>query len=118
MMKKTGKPANTKAAAKVDPAFAKVAEMFAKTRGVTYGKMFAAMGLKVNGKIFAMHANGKFVAKLPKDRVDELVRSGKGEHFDPGHGRLMKEWVALEGDRSLWLELAREAHRFVKRSTS
>jgi hypothetical protein len=55
------------------------------------------MGLKVDGKIFAMHSKGKFVAKLPKDRVDELVRAGKGEYFDPGHGRLMKEWVSLHG---------------------
>jgi hypothetical protein len=22
--------------------------------------------------------------------------AGKGKHFDPGHGRLMKEWIAVE----------------------
>lgn len=37
------------------------------------------------------------MAKLPKARVDALVRGAKGKHFDPGHGRLMKEWVALAG---------------------
>jgi hypothetical protein len=61
-----------------------------------------------------MHVKGKFVAKLPKERVDDLVRQGKGDYFDPGHGRLMKEWVALTAGRPSWVELAREAHRFVK----
>ena len=97
-----------------DPRFLPVVEAFATDRQVTYGKMFASMGLKVNGKIFAMMVKGRFVAKLPKERVDGLVRAGKGEHFDPGHGRLMKEWVSLGADASSWTELAREAHRFVK----
>jgi TfoX/Sxy family transcriptional regulator of competence genes len=96
------------------PAFARTAEVFAKDRQVTYGKMFASMGLKVNGKIFAMFVKGRFVAKLPRERVDEIVRLGKGEYFDPGHGRLMKEWVSLYGETPSWIELAREAHRFVK----
>jgi TfoX/Sxy family transcriptional regulator of competence genes len=101
-------------AVEVDPRFAPVVEAFARDRQVSYGKMFASIGLKVNGKIFSMHVKGKFVAKLPKERVDELVRQGKGDYFDPGHGRLMKEWVALTGGQPSWVELAREAHRFVK----
>jgi TfoX/Sxy family transcriptional regulator of competence genes len=118
MAKRTGKPkkAPTReqpAAADVDPRFARVADAFRGDRRVTYGKMFASMGLKVDGKIFAMQVKGKFVAKLPKARVDELVGDGKGTYFDPGHGRLMKEWVSLNGDTPSWLELAREAHRFV-----
>jgi hypothetical protein len=98
----------------IDPSFASVVESFAKDPLVTYGKMFASMGLKVNGKIFAMLVKGRFVAKLPRERVDGLVRTGRGEYFDPGHGRLMKEWVALGSDTGSWVELAREAHRFVK----
>jgi TfoX/Sxy family transcriptional regulator of competence genes len=96
----------------VDPRFAQIAEAFAKDRQVTYGKMFASMGLKTNGKIFAMFVKGKFVAKLPKERVDDLVRRRIGAYFDPGHGRLMKEWVALEGAEESWLDLARDAKRF------
>jgi hypothetical protein len=113
----TGKkitPPGKGGAVEVDARFAPVVEAFVRDRQVSYGKMFASMGLKVNGKIFAMHVKGKFVAKLPKERVDELVRQGKGDYFDPGHGRLMKEWVALAGGRPSWVELAREAHRFVK----
>jgi hypothetical protein len=80
---------------------------------VTAGKMFSAFGLKVDGKIFAMLPRGVFVAKLPKARVDELVASGRGVHFDPGHGRLMKEWVAIEKHVATWVALAKEAHLFV-----
>lgn len=93
---------------------AMVADAFANDRQVTYGKMMASIGLKVNGKIFAMMVKGKFVAKLPKDRVDELVRSGKGEYFDPGHGRLMKQWVVVAHGSAPWVDLAREAYHFVK----
>jgi len=75
----------------------------------------ASYGLKVNGKIFAMFSKGRFVTKLPKQRVDELVSSDKGERFDPGHGRLMKEWVVVRAARASWIDLAKEAYDFVKR---
>jgi len=69
----------------------------------------------VNGKLFAfISSKGKFVAKLPRERVDELVSAGAGEPFDPGHGRQMKEWVAVEPGRADLVDLARAAHRFVR----
>ena len=40
----------------------------------------------------------------------------RGEHFDPGHGRLMKEWVAVGSGKAPWVTLAKEAYRFVKGS--
>ena len=78
------------------------------------GRMSSSSVLNVGGKIFAMFVKGKFVAKLPRDRVSELVRTGAGELFDPGHGRLMKEWVAMSGRSATWVALAKEAHGFVK----
>jgi hypothetical protein len=69
--------------------------------------------LKVNGKVFAMLVKGKFVAKLPKERVDQLVASRIGEYFDPGHGKLMKEWVSIAGAEDQWVNLSKEARRFV-----
>ena len=97
-----------------DHEFERVAETFADDRQVTTGKMMSSMGLKVNGKIFAMLVRGRLVAKLPKDRVDDLIRSGAGERFDPrGGGRLMKECVVLTSAKH-WTEIAKEAHRFVK----
>lgn len=92
-------------------------EAFAKNRHVTAGKMMASYGLRVNAKIFAMFPRGRFVVKLPRVRVDELVSAGKGERFDPGHGRLMKEWIVVPAGKANWLELAREAYDFVKQGT-
>ena len=77
----------------------------------------SSYGLKVNGKIFAMFGRGRFVVKLPRERVDEVVSAGKGEHFDPGHGRRMKEWIAIQHEEAGWIGLAKEAHDFVKRGT-
>lgn len=117
-MKKTSKEkAKSQESPDVDPSFAPVVAAFAKDRQVSRKRMFSTSNaLNVNGKIFAMFVKGKFVAKLPKTRVDDLVQDGRGEYFDPGHGRLMKEWVAIGGDQPSWVGLAREAHRFVKES--
>jgi len=99
----------------VEPAFQSVAAAFAKDPEVGLGRMFSSKSvLNVNGKIFAMFVRGRFVAKLPKTRVAELVSKGVGAHFDPGHGRPMKEWVAMTDATVPWVALAREAHAFVK----
>jgi TfoX/Sxy family transcriptional regulator of competence genes len=107
------KPAKEARPVEVDPRFAPVVAAFAGDPEVSAGTMMASFGLKVNGKIFAMVAKGRLVVKLPRSRVDELVNGGAGERFDPGHGRVMKEWIAIEGDAG-WVELAEEAHRFVR----
>jgi TfoX/Sxy family transcriptional regulator of competence genes len=101
----------------IDPRFAPVAKAFAKVRDVSAGKLFSSYGLKVNGKTFAMFGRGRLVLKLPKDRVDGLMSSGRAERFEPGPGRIMKEWVALRGEESEWVELAQEAYNFVKQPT-
>lgn len=76
--------------------------------------MMSSYGLKVNGKIFAMFGRKQFVTKIPKTRIDALVEAGLGKHFDPGHGRLMKEWVVVADGGPDWLELAKEAYAYVK----
>jgi hypothetical protein len=98
--------------------YAAVVEAFRSHPAVTVGpsgKGFGSSALQINNKIFAMlSSKGKFVVKLPKQRVDSLVASGRGERFDPGRGRLMKEWLALEpASDEDWLALAREAMEFV-----
>jgi len=110
------RPSTTASSKTRDPEarFAAVVAAFAKQPRVTRGgKGFGATGLKVDGKLFALvSSKGRFVAKLPRDRVAALVSAGQAAYFDPGHGRLMKEWVELKGDEG-WTALAREAHRFV-----
>lgn len=115
MKKAEKKRTKTESAPEVDPSFAPVAAAFAKDRTVSGKRRFGSSNvLSVEGKIFAMLVKGQFVAKLPKERVDELVRNGTGVYFDPGHGRLMKEWVAVGVGRAPWVALAKEAHRYVK----
>ena len=99
--------------------FEAIARALAGEPNVTVGssakKGFGSTALQVGGKIFAMvSANGSFVVKLPKQRVEALEASGAGLRFDPGHGRLMKEWLALDpASNEDWLSLAREALTFV-----
>jgi hypothetical protein len=101
--------------AEIGSAFRPIVAAFADYRDVIGGKMMSSYGLKVNGKIFAMFGRKQFVVKLPKARVDSLVTAGDGKRFDPGHGRLMKEWVVVRDGGPNWLDLAAEAYEFVKR---
>jgi hypothetical protein len=124
---KTGKTAKTArpakraratrpAASEIPPDLAPVADAFADVSGVSRRRMFSSENaFAVNGKIFAMLTRGTFVVKLPKERVDDLVEAGKGKRFDPGHGRLMKEWIAVEAGALPWVALAKEAHSYVRR---
>jgi TfoX/Sxy family transcriptional regulator of competence genes len=98
-----------------DELFHSVVEEMACDPHVVKAKMFGSPGLKVTNKVFAMLVKGKLVVKLPRARVESLIASGQGEYFDPGHGRLMKEWVAIKPSRrDEWLSLIDEAKAFVE----
>jgi hypothetical protein len=109
----------TEASSAMQKRFATLVVAFAETPNVSVGqkgkKGFGSSALQVNGKIFAMlSAAGDFVVKLPRQRVEELVANGAGQQFDPGHGRLMKEWLVVHSTtRQAWLDLAREALGYV-----
>jgi len=52
----------------------------------------------------------------PRQRVDALIAAGIGTRFDPGHGRLMKDRLALNPSADQeWLLLVREALEFGRR---
>ncbi len=106
------------ASPEIDPRFQPVVNAFAAYRDVGGGKMISSYGLKVNGKIFAMFGRRQFVTKLPRERVEALVSVGDGKRFDPGHGRLMKEWFVVGDGKADWVELAKEAYDFVKHGKS
>jgi TfoX/Sxy family transcriptional regulator of competence genes len=100
-----------------DALFERIVSRFRDDPAVTppgEGRKFGASGLKVDNKLFAMVSKGELVVKLPRERVDELIAEGKGTRFDPGHGRLMKEWASVvpRHGRS-WPKLAQEARDFV-----
>jgi len=98
-----------------DRLFASIAEWELARPGVTAGTGFGrSEGLRISSKIFAMLVRGELVVKLPRDRVEDLTASGVGHPFDPGHGRLMKEWVAVSPTASRrWRKLVEEARAFV-----
>ena len=101
--------------------YAAIVEALVGEPGVTHSsdvlgskQGFGSSALKVNGKIFAMLVKGRLVVKLPRERVEAVIAAGDGERFDPGHGRLMKEWVSLDPrSEQDWLPLASEAMGFV-----
>jgi hypothetical protein len=101
------------AALRADPKLAPVVDAFESSREGGAGRKFGSNGLKVGGKLFALFTQDTLVVKLPKARVAALVDGGIGKPFDPGHGRLMKEWLAVVSPRASWIDLAREAHDFV-----
>ncbi len=79
-------------------------------------RAFGSTSLKTSGKIFAMLVKGRLVVKLDRKRVDELVAAGEGKPFDPGHGRIQKEWIALASESGeVWLSVATESEAFVAR---
>lgn len=104
-----------KSAPSIEQRYERLALVFVGRPGVTRdGRGFGSGSLKVEGRMFAsLSKRGEFIVKLPRSRVDALVASGHGVRFDPGHGRLMKEWLAVWPGSSLdWERLADEALKF------
>jgi hypothetical protein len=100
-------------ALRADPKVASVVQAYEKD-AVKPGRKFGKNGLKTKGgKLFALFTQGTLVVKLPKERVVALVEQGVGKPFDPGHGRLTKEWLTVTSAKASWVELAREAFAFM-----
>jgi TfoX/Sxy family transcriptional regulator of competence genes len=94
--------------------FAAVSARLLEQKGIEQARMMNAVGLKTAGKFFAFVRNGELVVKLPRERVDELVASGEGGHFDRGQGKPMKEWATLRPPTAAACEAyVEEARRFV-----
>ncbi len=79
------------------------------------GRGFGSGALQTGKKFFALvSSRGEYVVKLPAARVEALAAEGVGHRFDPGSGRRMREWLAVEpGWAGDWTALAREALEFV-----
>ena len=95
--------------------FEEIAACLLADPAVTPGTGFGSSpGLRIGGKIFAMLIKGELVVKLPRPSVDQLVAAGTARRFDPGHGRLMKEWATVPlATTEGWERLADEALQFV-----
>jgi hypothetical protein len=108
-----GRVASLLEALRSDPKLAPVVREFENGSKTKQGRKFGSNALKANGKLFALFTQGTLVVKLPNERVAALVAEGIGTPFDPGHGRLMKGWLAVASPRASWLALTKEAHGFV-----
>src|SRR5512132_2257846 len=102
----------------------RLVETMLATGEATYGnaaadgpkRAFGATSLKTRGKIFAMLVHGRLVVKLPAKRVEALVDERAGRRFDPGHGRIQREWLDVASDDfETWVALASESEAFVAR---
>ena len=97
--------------------FRRVLEALGETAGVETGRMFGSDALKVGGKVFSICVKDRLVVKLPEQRAKELIQRKLAAPFDPGHGRIMKEWVAIAPDTPLdWTAISKESKAFVARS--
>jgi hypothetical protein len=89
-----------------------VADVTARHPEVTPGKMFGMPCLKRGGKVVAGHwKDGGLTVKLTDEAVRELALALPGvELFDPGMGRVLREWVlvpeTLSGE---WKRLVEQA---------
>jgi len=96
--------------------FESVVAALSKERGVTTARMFGSDALKFKTKVFAMAVKGELVVKVPAERALALLDSRRASAFDPGHGRIMKQWVAITARARVdWCELAREALEYAAR---
>lgn len=108
-----GNPAPARDAA---ACYAAVVEALIRLQGVSQStrRGFGFSGLSIAGKLFAMPRGDELLLKLPAPKVAALIACGDGAPFDAGKSRPMKEWVTINAaSKESWVELARQAMRFV-----
>ncbi|NPE09805.1 MAG: hypothetical protein GNW80_16105 [Asgard group archaeon] len=87
----------------------KIKEQFLKMKDVQK----QGEALKIKKKMFVFLNMENITVKLPKERVTELLNSGEGLPYDPGNGKIMKEWVTIPLESSdKWIAFAKEGMRF------
>jgi len=93
----------------MDPYRQMVDELLAD-REVAEAKMMGMPTLKVGRSMFGGVFEGALVVKVGRERVQELIESGRADPFDPsGRGRPMKDWAQVHEPADDWLALAEEA---------
>ena len=98
--------------------FEAIAERLLAEPGVSEGTGFgSSLGLRVEGKIFAMLTRDGLVVKLAARRCAELVAAQVGKPFDRGQGHQLTEWVVIhDASQPDWPALALEALTYVRPS--
>lgn len=92
-----------------------VAEPILARAGVTRSTMMGLPCVRVDGRFFGSfdRRTGDLLVKLPQERVDQLVDTGRAHAFAPS-GRRFREWAAVSPTRQRsWPALLEEALGFV-----
>lgn len=79
------------------------------------GTIMGSRCARVDDEFLALvdYKGSGLVVKLPRLRVDQLIRDGVGQPFAPA-GRTFREWVAIpQPDRRRWSQLLAEGIAFV-----
>jgi hypothetical protein len=83
--------------------------------GVVEGSMFGTPCLKIDGKMLAGLYGDAMTFKLPPEPREQALALAGAEHFDPGMGRPMKEWVVIPLEHAeTWPTYASQAMEFVR----
>ena len=83
--------------------------------GVVQGSMFGMPCLKIERKMLAGMFGDAMTFKLPPEPREEALALSGAEHFYPGMGRPMKEWVVIPLEHSAsWAKYAGQALEFVR----
>ena len=91
------------------------AELQAEDQRVVEGTIMNSRCLRVGKEFLALvdYKGSGLVVKLPKARVAELIKQGRGLPFAPA-GKVFKEWLSVpETDQRRWRALLREGVAFV-----
>jgi hypothetical protein len=95
------------------PEYRDVVEQLLSDPAVSEAQMMGMPSLKLGTKMFGGLFDGRLVVKIGRERVAQLIATGRAEPFDPsGRGRPMKDWALLGAPAADWLELAGEAKAF------
>ena len=95
-------------------AYRTVVETLLEDPAVSEAQMMGMPSLKNGSKMFGGLREGGLVLKLGRDRVDELIASGRAQAFDPSRrGRPMRDWAVLPAPADDWMALALDAKRLV-----
>jgi hypothetical protein len=94
--------------------FWEIASEYMAIEGVEEGTLMGMPCLRVAGEFLATAwpRNGDLIARIPAQRVEELVAGGSGEPFAPA-GKVFREWVSVpERDERTWRGLIDDALEF------
>jgi hypothetical protein len=97
-------------------AYREVVEALLTDPAVSEAQMMGMPAVKLGSKMFGGFFDGNLVVRIGRERVEDLISSGRALPFDPsGRDRPMKDWAQVPEPNAEWLALATEAKAFASR---